>query len=138
MFPENVVQATFQRVQTFHVLRRPKSKHVLEPAPSNVSTAVKKQIQNVDGMNILGTSNKLASAKSQMTTLGIIVFCTGFGIVISQLGDRARIIVDFFVILEAVIMRLVETLMWYVDTTMRTHYQSLQAGSTWHRLSHSW
>lgn len=47
-----------------------------------------------------------------MFLLGIIVFCTGFGIVISQLGDRARIIVDFFVILEAVIMKLVETLMW--------------------------
>jgi hypothetical protein len=26
--------------------------------------------------------------------LGIIVFCTGFGIVISQLGERARIIVE--------------------------------------------
>ena len=38
----------------------------------------------------------------------MIVFCTGFGIVISQLGERGRVIIDFFVILEAVIMKLVE------------------------------
>lgn len=58
--------------------------------------SIRKKIENVVGMNILG----------------IIVFCTGFGIVISQLGEKARIIVDFFIILEAVIMKLVETLMW--------------------------
>ncbi|CAJ0569205.1 unnamed protein product, partial [Mesorhabditis spiculigera] len=32
---------------------------------------------------------------------------------ISQLGERARIVVDFFVILDAVIMKWVETLMWF-------------------------
>nr|CAD2206794.1 unnamed protein product [Meloidogyne enterolobii] len=47
-----------------------------------------------------------------MNILGIIVFCTGFGIVISQLGERAKIIVEFFIILEAVIMQLVGIFMW--------------------------
>ncbi|KAK6014681.1 hypothetical protein OSTOST_19932 [Ostertagia ostertagi] len=56
---------------------------------------------------------KAISTTRGMNILGIIVFCTGFGIVISQLGERARIVVDFFVILDAVIMRWVETLMWF-------------------------
>jgi solute carrier family 1 (high affinity glutamate transporter) protein 2 len=38
----------------------------------------------------------------------VIVFCTGFGIIISKFGEKARIIVDFFIILETVIMKLVE------------------------------
>lgn len=31
---------------------------------------------------------------------------------VSQLGKRSRLIVDFFIILETVIMRFVEALMW--------------------------
>jgi solute carrier family 1 (high affinity glutamate transporter) protein 2 len=45
-------------------------------------------------------------------TSGIIVFCIGFGVVISQMGDKARVMVDFFVILDAIIMQLVSVIMW--------------------------
>ncbi|KAK6048388.1 transporter, dicarboxylate/amino acid:cation Na+/H+ symporter family protein, partial [Cooperia oncophora] len=93
MFPENIIQATFERVQTKYVAHRP---HISKNASDDVFI-MKKTISPTRGMNILG----------------IIVFCTGFGIVISQLGERARIVVDFFVILDAVIMRWVETLMWF-------------------------
>uniref|UniRef100_A0A915D2Y3 Amino acid transporter n=1 Tax=Ditylenchus dipsaci TaxID=166011 RepID=A0A915D2Y3_9BILA len=75
MFPENVVQATFQRVQTKN---SPKKQPVQVKSESSGSGYisqqwVKRKTENVKGMNILG----------------IIVFCT-----------------------EAVIMKLVETLMW--------------------------
>ncbi|KAI6239646.1 Amino acid transporter [Aphelenchoides fujianensis] len=89
MFPENVIQATFQRVQTDYY-------QVKRTGQKDAPPITKKRIAYVEGMNILG----------------VIVFCTGFGIVISQFGERTRIIVDFFVILEAVIMKLVETFMW--------------------------
>ncbi|KHJ90286.1 transporter, dicarboxylate/amino acid:cation Na+/H+ symporter family protein [Oesophagostomum dentatum] len=93
MFPENIIQATFERVQTTYVAQRPR----ISKNSSDDVIIMKKAISNTRGMNILG----------------IIVFCTGFGIVISQLGERARIVVDFFIILDAVIMRWVETLMWF-------------------------
>lgn len=142
MFPENVVQATFQRVQTKYMLKiqpKPPNKieflHPAQPplvhpasgfqplSPNNSHTSQrKKKIENVQGMNILGIFIFLLQKKKLkffyyyvfniIVLLGIIVFCTGFGIVISQLGEKAKIIVDFFIILEAVIMRLVETLMW--------------------------
>ncbi|WKX99009.1 hypothetical protein Q1695_014124 [Nippostrongylus brasiliensis] len=93
MFPENIIQATFERVQTTYVAQRPR----ISKNHTDDIVIMKKAISTTRGMNILG----------------IIVFCTGFGIVISQLGERARIVVDFFVILDAVIMRWVETLMWF-------------------------
>ncbi|CAD6194199.1 unnamed protein product [Caenorhabditis auriculariae] len=93
MFPENIIQATFARVQTTYVTMRPNI------AVKNETEAfmVKRAVGLTEGTNILG----------------IIVFCTGFGIIISQLGERARTVVDFFVILDAVIMRWVMTLMWF-------------------------
>jgi solute carrier family 1 (high affinity glutamate transporter) protein 2 len=100
MFPDNVIQATFQRVQTNYYTQRPKTR--LDGSPK-VQAIVKKRIDYVEGMNILGLFLVIG-----FEALGVIVFCTGFGIVISQFGERAKIIVDFFVILEAVIMKLVE------------------------------
>ncbi|EGT36339.1 CBN-GLT-6 protein [Caenorhabditis brenneri] len=94
MFPENIIQATFERMQTTYVAIRPK---IASKNGTAGNIIVKRSIGMTKGMNILG----------------IIVFCTGFGIVISQLGERARIVVDFFVILDAVIMRWVVTLMWF-------------------------
>ncbi|CAJ0572516.1 unnamed protein product, partial [Mesorhabditis spiculigera] len=87
MFPQNIIQASFQRIQT-------------QENPFNASVTHRK-------------SKKLVTRTPGMNILGIIVFCTGFGIMISQLGERARIVVDFFVILDAVIMKWVETLMWF-------------------------
>ncbi|KAI1705887.1 sodium:dicarboxylate symporter family domain-containing protein [Ditylenchus destructor] len=103
MFPGNVIKATFQHVRT---KVQPEPGTINHQNGSSGSSAdggaeqeeeVKKETENVRGMNILG----------------IIVFCTAFGIVISQLGEKARIAVDFFVVLEAAIMKLVETLMWF-------------------------
>uniref|UniRef100_A0A914NPP3 Amino acid transporter n=1 Tax=Meloidogyne incognita TaxID=6306 RepID=A0A914NPP3_MELIC len=85
MFPENVIQATMQRTQTKYYF--PLNKKTGNKKQDNSSQGgndfnliYRKKIENINGMNILG----------------IIVFCTGFGIVISQLGERAKIIVEFF------------------------------------------
>lgn len=45
--------------------------------------------------------------------LGIIIFCIGFGIIISQLGENARVMVEFFSVLDQVIMKLVSYIMMY-------------------------
>lgn len=43
---------------------------------------------------------------------GIIVFCSGFGIVLSKMGKRSRAMVEFFVILDEAILKWVKGLMW--------------------------
>uniref|UniRef100_A0A1I8BTJ2 Amino acid transporter n=1 Tax=Meloidogyne hapla TaxID=6305 RepID=A0A1I8BTJ2_MELHA len=91
MFPENVIQATMQRTQTKYYFpsnkRTGKYKTDNSSLGNDFNLIYRKKIENINGMNILG-------------------------IVISQLGERARIIVEFFIILEAVIMQLVGTFMW--------------------------
>ncbi|EFO20618.1 excitatory amino acid transporter [Loa loa] len=86
-FPENIVQATFQQVQTKYI-----------PAFANGSlTIMKPSVEYTAGMNVLG----------------VIVFCISFGIVLSQMGEQAQTMVDFFSIMDQVIMKLVMLIMWY-------------------------
>ncbi|XP_003702289.2 excitatory amino acid transporter 2 isoform X1 [Megachile rotundata] len=94
MVPENLVQACFQQAQTAYVKKKVivvgstnQSDYVLEP------TLVYK-----DGTNVMG----------------MIVFCITFGLLAGQIGPRGRLMVDFFVVLNEIIMQLVGIIvMWY-------------------------
>ncbi|VDO33277.1 unnamed protein product [Heligmosomoides polygyrus] len=97
MFPENIIQATFQQVQTYYVPIRPKL-HRQNGTVVNVSEVVfhKPQLTYTNEMNVLG----------------LIVFCSGFGVILSILGDQARLMINFFIVLDAIIMRWISALMW--------------------------
>lgn len=43
---------------------------------------------------------------------GMIVFCLAFGLLAGQMGRRGRIMVEFFVVLNDIIMKLVGIMMW--------------------------
>ncbi|XP_024876743.1 excitatory amino acid transporter-like [Temnothorax curvispinosus] len=94
MLPENLVQACFQQVQTSYVKKKVlvigsanQSEYILEP------TLVYK-----DGTNVMG----------------MIVFCIIFGVLAGQLGPRGKLMVDFFVVLNDIIMKLVTiVVVWY-------------------------
>ncbi|KAL7992286.1 hypothetical protein Chor_016542 [Crotalus horridus] len=111
LFPENLVQACFQQIQTV-------TKKVLMPQeveePSNVTDSiftimnetevtpepqliVKKGLEFKDGMNVLG----------------LIGFFIAFGIVMGKMGEQAKMMVDFFNILNEIVMKLVIMIMWY-------------------------
>ncbi|KAG7251914.1 hypothetical protein CRUP_011829, partial [Coryphaenoides rupestris] len=47
-----------------------------------------------------------------INVLGLIVFCAVFGLVIGKMGDRGRILLDFFDALNEATMRLVQIIMW--------------------------
>ncbi|XP_011502212.1 PREDICTED: excitatory amino acid transporter-like [Ceratosolen solmsi marchali] len=95
MVPENLVQASFQQVQTQFVKKkvvilgegRTRTGHMMEP------TLVYK-----DGTNVMG----------------MIVFCITFGLIAGHIGPRGKLMIDFFVILNEIIMKLVSLIvMWY-------------------------
>ncbi|EGT51472.1 hypothetical protein CAEBREN_13193 [Caenorhabditis brenneri] len=93
MFPQNIVEATMYRSQTAFVVVRKKiikNGTVAEPV-------LLKSIKLTRGTNILG----------------LIVFCTGFGIIISKLGGKVRVIVEFFIVLDKVVMKFISILMWF-------------------------
>uniref|UniRef100_A0A8C3B9D2 Amino acid transporter n=1 Tax=Cairina moschata TaxID=8855 RepID=A0A8C3B9D2_CAIMO len=112
LFPENLVQACFQQIQTV-------TKKVLVPSPieepPNVTDAafaimnetvreapeaqlvIKKGLEFKDGMNVLG----------------LIGFFIAFGIAMGKMGEQAKMMVDFFNILNEIVMKLVTMIMWY-------------------------
>lgn len=50
--------------------------------------------------------------RSGTNTLGIIFFCIAFGTVLGSLGKKAQLVIDFFKIIDEVIMKMVNTIMW--------------------------
>ncbi|CAH8596618.1 unnamed protein product [Schistosoma intercalatum] len=107
LFPENVVQACLQQQQSSYitVVKRPK------------------YIRLTDGNN--GTLNmenktKLISYEAikpkyvdSTNVLGLVSFSIIFGIILGQMGDRAVTMVQFFSVLNEVVMRMVQVIMLY-------------------------
>ncbi|XP_072320709.1 excitatory amino acid transporter 2a [Eucyclogobius newberryi] len=93
LFPENLVQACFQQIQTVTTKI---------PVPTNRTRAppqftLKRSLQFKGGMNVLG----------------LIGFFVSFGVIMGKMGDRARLMLDFFNVLNEIIMKLVSAIMWY-------------------------
>jgi len=55
---------------------------------------------------------KQVAYRSGTNTLGIIFFCLTFGTVLGSLGKKGRVVIDFFHIIDEVIMKMVYGIMW--------------------------
>ncbi|XP_075226781.1 excitatory amino acid transporter-like [Lycorma delicatula] len=95
MFPENLVQACFQQVQTTY--KKIKPSVVINASATATDHILKRDLVYKDGTNVMG----------------MIVFCLAFGLLAGQMGNKGKVMVDFFVILNELIMRLVSVVMWY-------------------------
>ncbi|KAG7523204.1 excitatory amino acid transporter 2 isoform X2 [Solea senegalensis] len=106
LFPENLVQACFQQIQTVT-----KKVEVVVTESINATT--------VDGLvaNITKEPQfivkKSLQFKSGMNVLGLIGFFIAFGICMGKMGERARLMLEFFNILNEIVMKLVIMIMWY-------------------------
>ncbi|XP_068434507.1 solute carrier family 1 member 9 [Clinocottus analis] len=92
LFPENLVQSCFQQVQT--VL---KSVPLVVPNQTEPIMVSRKKLEYKWGMNVLG----------------LIGFFITFGICMSRMGERGKVMCDFFNILNEIIMTMVSMIMWY-------------------------
>ncbi|KAL3086607.1 hypothetical protein niasHT_037733 [Heterodera trifolii] len=121
MFPENIVQATFQQVQTNYVPVKPPR----VPAQRAMASAGSNATGNVTLRWLISTTNQtpvqttneplmkpILEYTNEVNVLGLIVFCTGFGVILNILGEQARLMTNFFIVLDAVIMRWISALMW--------------------------
>uniref|UniRef100_A0A8C4I385 Amino acid transporter n=1 Tax=Dicentrarchus labrax TaxID=13489 RepID=A0A8C4I385_DICLA len=92
LFPENLVQSCFQQVQT--VLKK-----VSVAAPNQTEPILvnKKKLEYKWGMNVLG----------------LIGFFITFGICMGRMGERGKVMCDFFNVLNEIIMTMVSMIMWY-------------------------
>ncbi|XP_062387069.1 solute carrier family 1 member 9 [Sardina pilchardus] len=92
LFPENLVQACFQQVQT--VLKKVAVPLQNQTEPIFVN---KKKLEFKWGMNVLG----------------LIGFFITFGMCMGKMGERGKLMAEFFNILNEIIMKMVSMIMWY-------------------------
>ncbi|KAJ8251061.1 hypothetical protein GJAV_G00216820 [Gymnothorax javanicus] len=92
LFPENLVQACFQQVQT-----------VVKKVPMTLPNQTE---------SILVSKKKL-EFKGGMNVLGLIGFFITFGICMGKMREKAKLMCEFFNILNEIIMKMVSMIMWY-------------------------
>ncbi|XP_037539330.1 excitatory amino acid transporter 2 isoform X1 [Nematolebias whitei] len=106
LFPENLVQACFQQIQTV-------TKKVEVAIEEDVNaTSVEGLVANItkEPQYVI---KKSLQFKSGMNVLGLIGFFIAFGICMGKMGEKARLMIDFFNILNEIVMKLVIMIMWY-------------------------
>ncbi|KAK2914353.1 hypothetical protein QQF64_029597 [Cirrhinus molitorella] len=112
MFPENLVQACFQQYKT---LRKE-----IEPSKTNISTSNTTTfpplttIISTVAQNLTKDYKIVGSYSDGINVLGLIVFCVTFGLVIGKMGERGRILLEFFDALNEATMRIVQIIMCYM------------------------
>uniref|UniRef100_A0A673VR05 Amino acid transporter n=1 Tax=Salmo trutta TaxID=8032 RepID=A0A673VR05_SALTR len=89
MFPENLLQACFQQLLAWYQMC-------------------------LRCLNITKDYKIVGSYSDGINVLGLIVFCVAFGLVIGKMGERGRILLEFFDALNEATMRLVQIIMCYM------------------------
>ncbi|XP_049929701.1 excitatory amino acid transporter 2b isoform X1 [Epinephelus moara] len=106
LFPENLVQACFQQIQTV----TKKVEVVIEEEVN--ATAVEGLVANITKEPQFIVKKSL-HFKSGMNVLGLIGFFIAFGICMGKMGEKAKLMIEFFNILNEIVMKLVILIMWY-------------------------
>ncbi|XP_048852090.1 excitatory amino acid transporter 3-like isoform X1 [Brienomyrus brachyistius] len=109
MFPDNLVQASFQQYKT----SRKENKGSQLLANASVTVSVPSDVTGAPTENITKDYETIGVYTDGINVLGLIVFCVVFGLVIRQMGDRGHILVEFFDALNEATMEMVEIIMWY-------------------------
>jgi len=89
VFPDNLFQAAFLTAGT-------KFEKIVVANATNATIQYAKTIGTRNGTN----------------TLGIIFFCLTFGTVLGAMGKKAAPVTDFFKVIDEVIMKMVQAIMW--------------------------
>ncbi|KAJ2950276.1 hypothetical protein O0L34_g11639 [Tuta absoluta] len=87
IFPDNIVEATFQQAYTEYV-----------PSPAKNGS---------DPVMIA-----VVSSRSGTNTIGLVFFCLVFGSILGSIGPKGQVVVDFFQAIFEVIMKMVSGVMW--------------------------
>ncbi|XP_072232821.1 excitatory amino acid transporter 3 isoform X1 [Leuresthes tenuis] len=111
MFPENLVQACFQQYKTKRKELEPVKVLVntTTTTTATLTTTIAAAVENITkDYKIIGTYS------DGINVLGLIVFCVAFGLVIGKMGEKGRILLEFFDALNEATMKLVQIIMCYM------------------------
>ncbi|BFZ09489.1 hypothetical protein BsWGS_12528 [Bradybaena similaris] len=137
IFPNNIIQACFQHTTTVYAVKKPEEFVYTAPNSSllaelnatlatSLSTVMSTTQRSIINASISDSNQTVVVIREEVTkwvrtypmndgvnVLGIITFCTAFGILISNMEARGKIMIDFFSVLNEIIMKMVIMVMWY-------------------------
>ncbi|KAK1161588.1 excitatory amino acid transporter 2-like isoform X1 [Acipenser oxyrinchus oxyrinchus] len=115
LFPDNLVQACFQQIQTVtkKVQVFPEPEKMGEEGNSTLDPFLEAVNATVVPPDPVFITKKSLEFKGGMNVLGVIGFFIAFGIAMGKLGEKAKLMLEFFNILNEIVMKLVIMIMWY-------------------------
>ncbi|MBN3271711.1 EAA2 protein, partial [Polyodon spathula] len=115
LFPDNLVQACFQQIQTVtkKVQVFPEPDEMGEEGNSTMDPFLEAVNATVVPPEPVFITKKSLEFKGGMNVLGVIGFFIAFGIAMGKMGEKAKLMLEFFNILNEIVMKLVIMIMWY-------------------------
>ncbi|MBN3275051.1 EAA2 protein, partial [Polyodon spathula] len=115
LFPENLVQACFQQIQTVtkKVQVFPEPAEMGKEGNSTMDPFLEAVNATVVPPDPVFITKKSLEFKGGMNVLGVIGFFIAFGIAMGKMGEKAKLMLEFFNILNEIVMKLVIMIMWY-------------------------
>jgi solute carrier family 1 (glial high affinity glutamate transporter), member 2 len=108
IFPDNIFQASFQSAFTNYA---PKT----SPFEQNTTDALSQESQKLISVNANPVAElkeehelvRVVQYRSGTNTLGIVFFCLIFGTILGTIGEKGKVVVEFFAAIFEVIMKMV-------------------------------
>ncbi|BFZ25260.1 hypothetical protein BsWGS_28299 [Bradybaena similaris] len=123
IFPSNIMQACFQHTKTVYIVEEPEEYILTRSNTSdlllNITTTTQRTTTATTNQTVVLVQKAVTKwvrnypMADGVNVLGIITFCTVFGILVSNMGARGKIMTDFFGVLNEIIMKMVFLAMWY-------------------------
>ncbi|KAK4301858.1 hypothetical protein Pmani_026033 [Petrolisthes manimaculis] len=117
MFPDNLVMASFSSTKTVYKKvpsspPRTNNDSLVDALNETMRGLLNDTLNNTtDGVEEDKYERSLTSSEGT-NVMGMIVFCVAFGSLIGRM-PQGKLMVDFFIILNDVVMKMVEIIMWY-------------------------
>lgn len=90
MFPDNLFQATFQQTVTIYV-----------PA---------KNVNN--SLDVESNLVREVTTRAGVNTIGIVIFCVAFGIILSMIGENGEVVKRFFSAIFEIMLKMTTCVIW--------------------------
>uniref|UniRef100_A0A8C5B2I1 Amino acid transporter n=1 Tax=Gadus morhua TaxID=8049 RepID=A0A8C5B2I1_GADMO len=108
LFPENLVQACFQQVGRSQTTGQQSSQTTGQQSSQSTGQQSSQTTSQQSPVIRCGIDDGLINV-----LVGLIGFFVAFGIIMGKMGEKARLMLEFFNILNEIVMKLVGAIMWY-------------------------
>ncbi|XP_067676540.1 excitatory amino acid transporter-like [Haliotis asinina] len=109
VFPENIVQASFQTSGTVYVQKLTEVSLQENSSAANASSSN----DTLSDPSRKGAWSPKSVYRPGMNTIGIICYFVFFGVILGRLGNKGKVVLRFFTVVNDITIRMVLLILWY-------------------------